>query len=92
MKKQKNNFLLGSIVVLLLGANAAAAEDNKQGISIIGNRELPKTITILPWEKAKSEALDKRPVGSILDDEVTAIDRDEFRRENYYHQLTSTGR
>lgn len=92
MKKQKNNLLPGFIVVLLVGANMAVAEDNKEGISIIGNRELPKAVTILPWEKAKSEALGKRPVGSILDDEVTAIDRDEFWRENHYYQLTSNGR
>ena len=92
MKEQINNFLLGFIVVLSVSTNVAFAEDNKQGISIVGNRELPKTVTILPWEKAKSEALGKRPVGSILDDEVTAIDRDEFRRENHYHLLTSTDR
>ena len=90
MIKQMNNSLLGSFFALLISASAMAADNGgKQGISIVGNRELPKAITILPWEKAKSEALGKHPVGSILDDEVTAVDRDELRRENYYQQLMS---
>ena len=69
-------------------ALAADGETNRAGISIIGNRELPKAVTIVPWKNTQSGALPNRPVSSVLNDEIKPVDRDEFQRETYYYQLS----
>ncbi|MDH3714903.1 MAG: hypothetical protein OET44_13795 [Gammaproteobacteria bacterium] len=57
-----------------------------EGISIIGNPELPKTITLVPWKRALPGDLAAQPEGSLLDEELTAIDPPVFRRELRYYE------
>ena len=51
---------------------------------IIGNRELPKVLYIVPWKKPLPSALAGRPVASVLDEALAPIDRDVFRREQRF--------
>ncbi|MBK7665834.1 MAG: hypothetical protein IPJ21_20340 [Sterolibacteriaceae bacterium] len=51
---------------------------------IIGNRELPKVLYIVPWKKPQSDDLSGRPVGGVLDEALAPIDRDVFRRQISY--------
>ena len=53
---------------------------------IIGNRELPKVLYIVPWKKPPPGQLTGKPVNSVLDDLMTPIDRDVFRRHISYDQ------
>ncbi len=56
---------------------------------ITGNRELPKVLYIVPWKRADLGDLVGKPVNSLLDEVLTPVDRDVFRRENrYYRALT----
>jgi hypothetical protein len=51
---------------------------------IIGNRELPKVLYIVPWKKPVPSPLAGRPVDSVLDDALAPVDRDVFRRQMQY--------
>jgi hypothetical protein len=51
---------------------------------IIGNRELPKVLYIVPWKKPLPGDLAGRPSGGILDEALAPIDRDVFRRQVQY--------
>jgi hypothetical protein len=55
---------------------------------VTGNRELPKVLYIVPWKKAEAGDLPEQPFNSLLDEALTPIDRDEFRREvSYFSRL-----
>ena len=51
---------------------------------IIGNRELPKVLYIVPWKKPLPGELAARPVTSVLDEALAPVDRDVFRRQVQY--------
>ncbi len=51
---------------------------------IIGNRELPKVLYIVPWKKPAPGALAGKPVASVLDEVLAPVDRDVFRRQVSY--------
>ena len=58
--------------------------------AITGNRELPKVMSIVPWKSAEPPAGPDRPMGSLIEELLAPVDRDEFRREiTYYQGLTS---
>ena len=74
----------GSALALL--ATAAPAQDRAEidRAQIIGNRELPKVLYIVPWKKPVPGDLSGRPVASVLDEALAPIDRDVFRRQVQY--------
>ena len=51
---------------------------------IIGNRELPKVLYIVPWKKPLPGELSGRPSTSVIDEALAPIDRDVFRRQVQY--------
>jgi hypothetical protein len=70
-----------------LGVLAAHAEDraNLEGTQILGSRELPKVLVIVPWKPPLAGDLVGRPVASLLDEALAPVDRDVFRRQVNYH-------
>jgi len=78
------------LAVLALGAGASFAQDRAdlERTQVIGNRELPKVLYIVPWKKPLPGELSGKPVNSVLDGLMTPVDRDVFRRHvNYDLQL-----
>jgi hypothetical protein len=67
-------------------ATAAQAQDRADidRTQIIGNRELPKVLYIVPWKKPLPGDLAGRPGASILDEALAPVDRDVFRRQLQY--------
>lgn len=58
--------------------------------AVTGNRELPKVMSIVPWKAAEPPDGPDRPMGSLIDEVLAPVDRDEFRREiTYFRDLTS---
>ena len=58
--------------------------------AITGNRELPKVMSIVPWKAAEAPGGPDRPMGSLIDEVLAPVDRDEFQREvTYFRDLTS---
>ncbi len=77
---------------LALGAVTAGAQDRADidRTRVIGNRELPKVLYIVPWKKPPPGELSGRPTHSVLDDLLVPVDRDVFRRHvNYDQQLNA---
>ena len=74
------------LMLTLGGAAPALAQDRADidGTKIIGNRELPKVLYIVPWKKPLPSDLAGKPMTSILDEALAPIDRDVFRRQVQY--------
>ncbi len=58
---------------------------------ISGNRELPKVMYVVPWRKADLGDFAGRPPNSLLDEALTPVDRDVFRRQNRYFSALQSG-
>jgi hypothetical protein len=60
-----------------------------ESTAITGNRELPKVMNIVPWKAAEPPGGLDRPLNSLVEEVLSPLDRDEFRREiTYYRDLT----
>jgi hypothetical protein len=57
---------------------------------VTGNRELPKVLYIVPWKKADLGDLPAQPFNSLLDEVLTPVDRDVFRREVTYYEAVNS--
>lgn len=77
-------------MLIAAGLAPAWAQDRAdiKGSQIIGNRELPKVLYIVPWKKPLSSDLTGRPAVSVLDEALAPVDRDVFRRQVHYDALT----
>ena len=80
-----------AITLLLAGlttAGPAAAADALEldGATIIGNRELPKALHIVPWKSAEPGDLAGRPMNSLVNVILAPVDRDVFLRELQYYE------
>jgi hypothetical protein len=61
-----------------------------ESTAITGNRELPKVMSIVPWKSAEPPSGPDRPMGSLIEEVLAPVDRDEFRREiTYFRDLAS---
>jgi hypothetical protein len=56
---------------------------------VTGNRELPKVLYIVPWKKSDLGELPSQPFNTLLDEALTPVDRDVFRREVTYYGAVS---
>ena len=76
---------------LLAGALAAPAFAQDRATidptQVIGNRELPKVLYIVPWKKPLPGDLSGRPPTSVVDEALAPVDRDVFRRQVQYDAL-----
>jgi hypothetical protein len=82
------------VLAVALAAGGAAAQDRADidRTQIIGNRELPKVLYIVPWKKPDPGDLSSRPLQSVLDEALAPVDRDVFRRQVRYHgQIEARG-
>ena len=85
----------GTLAALLALATAGAMAQDRADIDrtqVIGNRELPKVLYIVPWKKPPPGELTGKPVNSVLDDLLSPVDRDVFRRHLNYDQQLSTAK
>lgn len=76
--------------LLLIPLCASAAGGNAgdslelEGMSVYGNRELPKALVIVPWKDAEFGDFLDRPVTGLVDEPPRPLDRTEFLRELRY--------
>jgi hypothetical protein len=79
-----------AIVIAAGMATSASAQERleMEGTSIIGNKELPKVLYIVPWKSAPDIELETPAYRSVLDEAMQPVERPSFQRQvNYYHQL-----
>lgn len=85
--KLKGIFFL--IVLLLISYTVLAEEPTQEleGISVIGNRELPKSLVIVPWKAPEPGDLVGKPLQSLIDEVLGPVDKDVHKRKvSYYEQ------
>jgi len=83
------------ILVWLLLQTAAFAEEKKvdtevkelSGISIIGNKEAPKSLYIVPWQNSEVGVATSLNSG-LLDDSMRPVDKEVFLRELDFYELS----
>ena len=78
--------LVMSLAAMSCGLALAQDRADIDRSQIIGNRELPKVLYIVPWKKPIPGEMSGRPVASVLDEALAPIDRDVFRRQLSYGQ------
>lgn len=88
--------ILNTILFWLLLYSSAMAADNKKvdtevkelsGISIIGNKEAPKSLYIVPWQNSEVGVATSLNSG-LLDDSMRPVDKEVFLRELDYYDLS----
>lgn len=78
---------IATAVASIAGPVAAQDRADIDRTQIIGNRELPKVLYIVPWKKPMPGDLSGRPLASVLDEALAPVDRDVFRRQVDYDAL-----
>jgi hypothetical protein len=58
------------------------------GMSIVGNSETPKSLTIIPWKKSEI-GRDTDFKSSLLSQEIAPIDKPSFLRGLEFHKLSN---
>ena len=97
MNRIKSNFLhvifpliiLSLTIISSIVLTSANAQQRLEldGTSIIGNKELPKILYIVPWKATEKVDFPSPPIVSIMDQALTPIERNTFRRQVQYHQV-----
>ncbi len=74
-------------IFALTGLTQLAAQDRLEleGTAIIGNKELPNILYIVPWKSVQRFEISTPPIVSILEQKLTPIDRASFKRKIHYH-------
>ena len=70
-------------------SKAEKEEDAKvvSGMSVLGNREAPKSLVIVPWKS--SEIGDSLGISPLLDDSRQPVDKEVFMRALSYYEIRS---
>ena len=75
-----------SVFLAWSGASFAADSLELDQTSIIGTRELPKVLYIVPWKDSRAASLSAQSEG-IQDEGMTPVDRDTYTREVEYFDM-----
>lgn len=84
--------LVTLLLLVLFQHSAAAADANEggsepkmlSGISVVGDKETPKSLFIVPW-KSSEIGVETNLNSGMMDDSMRPVDKDVFMREiNFY--------
>lgn len=75
-------------IVFSMSVNAADRIE-MDTTSIVGNRELPKILYIVPWKNAELPDMNAPPINSLIDEALAPVDRDTLKRQIRYFQIYS---
>ena len=92
MRNSLMTLILITTVTAVTGAEQGSADDIKQlrGISIVGDKEAPRSLYIVPWQNAEltqSTSLSTR----LVDKDMKAVDEESFQQQLRLHQLSKSG-
>jgi len=87
--------IINTVLVWLVLQTSAFAETKKvdsevkelSGISIIGNKEAPKSLYIVPWQNSEVGVATSLNSG-LLDDSMRPVDKEVFLRELDFYELS----
>ena len=86
----KYNYPLRGILLILLyclamSVNAETTLELEE-TEITGARELPKVLYIVPWKKTRPDS-SPLPMRSLINEALSPIDVDVFKRQVRYHEM-----
>jgi hypothetical protein len=81
--------LLIAFTILISPFRLFAEDDVKElsGISIIGNKEAPKSLYIVPWKNSEV-GVETSLTSGLFDESSRLIDKEVFLRELEFYELT----
>jgi len=85
--------LLSIIILITVSSNGyvlAADRLELDDTSIVGSRELPKVLYIVPWKKSRIGTLAGVSEKGAFKEGMSALDRDIFLREIRYNSILSS--
>jgi len=86
MKTIKHLKIMSILLPIFIATSAVAQQRlEMEGTSIIGNKELPNVLYIVPWKSTETVNFPSPPVESIMDQTLKPLDRSAFRRQIRYH-------
>ncbi len=86
MRRFRIKTLLASLLMMSSIASSAQQKIEMQGTAIIGNKELPRILYIIPWKSDQPVALTAPPFHSVLDEPFKTVERNRFRRKLEFYQ------
>ena len=84
MHLKKSIFLLFITAICASSSTVAEQKMDMDGMSVIGNQELPKALFIVPWKDPEASLAPDRPVNSLIDEALQPVDPEVFRRKLDY--------
>ena len=90
------SFLIVGVVISLLVVSVSYAKDKPKnageakalsGISIVGNKEAPKSLFIVPW-KSSELGVETGLSSKLLDEKMQVVDKEVFERELDFYSST----
>lgn len=79
----------GILLALMTSAGLALAEEriNMEALSIIGNKELPNILYILPWKHSDLPDMVELPLSGLINNALKPIDRKTLLRQQQYQRI-----
>lgn len=59
-------------------------------LQVIGNKEMPNILYILPWQTAQLPSMVELPLSGLIQDALQPVDRESMLRRKYYQQVMSS--
>jgi hypothetical protein len=86
MKTIKFLKIMSMLLPIFIATSVVAQQRlEMEGTSIIGNKELPKVLYIVPWKSTETVDFPSPPIESIMDQTLKPLERNAFRRQIRYH-------
>ncbi len=83
---------MSSLILFSLSVHAEQRLD-MEGTAIIGNKELPRVLYIVPWKPADVESLPATAYHSVLDADIEPVERKDFKRRlKFYADRYTSGK
>jgi hypothetical protein len=84
IRRRTLGLIFASVALPLLAAAGSNPDMDMDGMSVIGNRELPKALFIVPWKDPEVALTPEHPVNSLVDEALQPVDPAVFRRKLDY--------
>ena len=84
-----NQYIIAFISIIFSFTLLAEDRIELQGASIIGNKELPKMLYIVPWKNSELPDMNTPPIEILIDEALSPVDRYNFKRKIRYYQIYS---
>lgn len=76
------------LTCLVFGGSVQAEESiDMKGLSIIGNKELPNVLYIVPWKSPELPDMNEPPLATLINAALEPVNREAILRKELYYQI-----